>query len=180
VPAGVAAMAGGRAMTLVWQNEAGGLTFEVAAGDGAGRRFIKWAPAGSVLDLAAEAARMTWARQFHPVPQVLDRGADVTGSWLVTAALPGDNAVTDRWTSEPATAVTAIGEGLRALHEALPVTDCPFSWGAEERVADAPPGGRRPAGRRRLARVPPGAWHHRGAGTRRLDPGDRQARGLPR
>ena len=137
VPAGVAAMAGGRAMTLVWQNEAGGLTFEVAAGDGAGRRFIKWAPAGSVLDLAAEAARMTWARQFHPVPQVLDRGADVTGSWLVTAAFPGDNAVTDRWTSEPATAVTAIGEGLRALHEALPVTDCPFSWGAEERVADA-------------------------------------------
>ena len=73
MPAAVAAIAGGRAMTLVWQNEAGGLTFEIAAGDGAGRRFIKWAPEGSYLDLAAEAARMTWAGQFHPVPQVLDR-----------------------------------------------------------------------------------------------------------
>jgi aminoglycoside phosphotransferase len=116
VPAAVTATADGGAMTLVWQNEAGGLTFEVTAGDGAGRHFIKWAPVGSYLDLAAEAARMTWARQFHPVPQVLGLGADETGSWLVTAALPGDNAVTDRWTAEPATAVTAIGEGLRALH----------------------------------------------------------------
>jgi len=42
---------------------------------------------------------------------------------LVTAALPGDNAVTDRWTSQPAAAVTAIGEGLRALHEALLAAD---------------------------------------------------------
>jgi kanamycin kinase len=146
-------------MTLAWQNGVGGLTFEVAAGDGAGRRFIKWAPAGSCLDLAAEAARMTWARQFHPVPQVLDQGADVTGSWLVTAALPGDNAVTDRWTAEPATAVTAIGEGLRALHEALPVADCPFSWGAGERVADA----RRQAA---AGRLDVADWHacHQGLG----------------
>lgn len=137
VPAAVAAAADGRAVTLTWENWAGGLTFEVEAGDGAGRRFIKWAPAGRPLDLAAEAARMTWAGRFHPVPRVLDRGADATGSWLVTAALSGSNAVTDRWTSEPATAVTAIGAGLRALHDALPVAECPFSWGAEERVADA-------------------------------------------
>jgi len=152
VPAAVVATASGRAMTLVWQNEAGGLTFEVEAVDGAKRRFVKWAPAGSGLDLTAEAARMTWARQFHPVPQVLDHGTDVTGSWLVTAALPGGNAVTDRWTSEPATAVAAIGEGLRALHEALPVADCPFSWSATERVADA----RRQAAEGRLD---PATWH---------------------
>jgi kanamycin kinase len=158
VPAGVAAAAGGRALTLVWQNEAGGLTFEAA--DGAGRRFIKWAPTGSGLDLAAEAARMRWARQFHPVPQVLDHGADATGSWLVTAALPGGNAVSGRWQSEPAVAVTAIGEGLRALHEALPVANCPFSWSARERVADA----RRQAADGRLDIAD---WHacHRGLGA---------------
>jgi kanamycin kinase len=137
VPAAVAAAGGGQAMSLAWRNEAGGLTFVIRDGDGAGRRFIKWAPAGSGLDLAAEAARMTWARQFHPVPQVLGHGADVTGSWLVTAALPGDNAVSARWLSDPAAAVTAIGAGLRALHEALPAATCPFSWGAAERVADA-------------------------------------------
>lgn len=31
----------------------------------------------------------------------------------------------------------AIGAGLRALHEALPVAACPFSWTAEDRLADA-------------------------------------------
>ncbi len=152
VPAAVAAAAGGRRVTLVWANEVGGLTYEDEAGEGAGRRFIKWAPAGSGLDLAAEAARMTWAGQFHPVPRALDLGADPDGSWLVTAALPGDNAVTARWTSAPATAVTAIGEGLRALHEDLPAASCPFSWSAGERVAGA----------RRLAaagRLDPAKWH---------------------
>jgi kanamycin kinase len=150
VPPAVAAAAAGRAVTLVWANEAGGLTF--SSGEGAGRRFIKWAPDGSGLDLAAEAARMTWARRFHPVPRVLRRGRDASGSWLVTAALPGDNAVTARWTSEPAMAVTAIGEGLRALHEALPVAHCPFSWSAAERVADA----HRQAA---AGRVDTAAWH---------------------
>jgi len=150
VPAAVAAAAGGRALTLVWENSLGGRTY--AAADGAGRRFIKWAPPGSGLDLAAEAARMTWAGQFNPVRGVLDVGADESGSWLVTAALPGGNAVGDRWQSDPAAAVTAIGEGLRALHDALPVTECPFSWSAQERVADA----RRQAAEGRLD---PADWH---------------------
>jgi hypothetical protein len=40
------------------------LTFEL--GNGPGRRFVKWAPAGSPLDLAAEMARMTWAVAYTP------------------------------------------------------------------------------------------------------------------
>jgi kanamycin kinase len=32
--------------------------------------------------------------------------------------------------------VRAIGEGLRALHESLPVGVCPFSWSAEDRLAE--------------------------------------------
>jgi aminoglycoside phosphotransferase len=150
VPAAVAAAAGGRAVALVWENTVGGRTFE--AGEGAERRFIKWTPPGSGLDLAAEAARMTWAGQFHPVPRVLAGGADTHGSWLVTAALPGDNAVDARWQSDPPAAVTAIGEGLRALHDALPVADCPFSWSAVERLEDA---------RRQAAEglLDPADWH---------------------
>jgi len=34
-------------------------------------------------------------------------------------------------------AVTAIGAGLRAMHDALPVAGCPFSWMATGRLADA-------------------------------------------
>jgi kanamycin kinase len=150
VPEAVASIADGQDLALVWANEVGGLTF--AIGDGPGRRFIKWAPDGSGLDLAAEADRMEWAGRFHPVPQPLARGRDTTGSWLVTAALPGDSAVSKRWKADPATAVTAIGEGLRALHDALPADQCPFSWSAAGRVAHA----RRQASDGRLD---PGAWH---------------------
>jgi aminoglycoside phosphotransferase len=156
VPSAVSAVAAGRTAVPVWVNEAGGLTFEV--GDGAERCFVKWAPAGSdELDLAAEADRMEWASRFHPVPQPLARGQDAEGSWLVTAPLPGDSAVTARWKAEPAVAVTAIGEGLRAMHDSLPAADCPFSLSAAERVTAA----------RRKAEAggqDPATWHpsHRG------------------
>jgi kanamycin kinase len=94
-------------------------------------------PAGVPLDLSAEAARLRWASAYAAVPRVLDAGEDAEGSWLVTAALSGDMAVTGRWKADPATAVRVIGEGLRTFHDALPVAECPFSWSAEERVAEA-------------------------------------------
>jgi aminoglycoside phosphotransferase len=150
VPAGVAAVAAGRPLRLVWQNESGGLTFE--AGQGASRCFIKWSPAASWIDLAAEAGRLEWAAPFHPVPRVLAHGTDPAGSWLVTAALAGDNAVSQNWAAHPATAVRAIGAGLRSLHEALPVATCPFSWSAGDRLADA----RRQAA---AGRLDPQCWH---------------------
>lgn len=133
-PAAVRDLAEARPVRLAWENEAA-LTFEV--GDGPGRCFVKWAPAGSPLDLAAEAVRMTWAATYTPVPRVLGHGTDSDGSWLVTGALPGHSAVSPQWLADPRTAVTAIGEGLRAMHDALPVPGCPFSWTAENRVAAA-------------------------------------------
>jgi aminoglycoside phosphotransferase len=150
VPAPVTEAAAGRPVRLVWDNEVGGLTFEV--GMDPDRCFVKWSPVSSGIDLAREAARMAWARPFTPVPRLLGQGADETASWLVTAALPGQSAVADRWLAEPRTAVTAIGEGLRAMHEALPVPACPFSWSAEQRIAEV---------RRREAegRLDPARWH---------------------
>ena len=88
-PVAVRKLATGRQVCLAWENE-DALTFEV--GEGPDRCFVKWAPAGSPLDLTAEAARMTWALACTPVPRVLGLGADGAGSWLVTAALPGHNA----------------------------------------------------------------------------------------
>jgi kanamycin kinase len=135
VPDVVLSLTDGDQTRLTWENEVGGLTYEVGSGDT--RRFVKWAPAGSGIDLTAEAARMRWARPFHPVPEVLGTGKDPGGTWLVTAALPGTRASGRRWRADPATAVVAIGEGLRALHDALPAADCPFSWASDVRLADA-------------------------------------------
>ena len=148
VPAMVTAMARGRPVVPVWENEVGGLTFEI--GSRPERSFVKWSPVGSPIDLAREAARMRWAGQFTPVPEVIDQGEDDSGSWLLTKGLPGDNAVSERWLADPVVAVRAIGMGLRAMHDALPVESCPFSWSVEERVADA---------YRRADLLDPARWH---------------------
>jgi len=133
-PRAVLELAAGARVAAVWENAFGGLTFTV--GDAADRRFVKWVPVDHAGRLAAEMVRLQWARHYTPVPPVLGDGRDEDGAWLVTAALTGDSAVAPRWKREPAVAVRAIGSGLRAFHDALPVADCPFSWSIDDRLAD--------------------------------------------
>lgn len=150
VPAVVRRLAGGDPIRPVWDNETGGRTFEL--GGGAERRFVKWTPPSSGIDLSREAARLRWAAGFATVPAVLDGGVDTSGSWLLTAGLAGENAVSPRWRAEPATAVAVLGSGLRVLHDSLPVARCPFSWSLADRLADI----RVRAG---TGRLDPGRWH---------------------
>ncbi|MGN6598843.1 MAG: phosphotransferase [Actinomycetes bacterium] len=125
----------------VWRNERGGLTFDVTSRDG--RAFAKWAPSASGLPLCGEAERLRWlndAAPHLPVPRVLAWGdtageeASGAGSYLVTAALDGQSAVHPDWLARPALAVRAIGEGLRLLHDSVPVERCPFDWSVTERL----------------------------------------------
>jgi kanamycin kinase len=151
VPEALLPLFEGRACRPVWRNELGGLTFEVP-----GEFFVKWAPADSGLQLDVEAHKLRWAEPFTPVPRVIGQGQDEDGSWLQTLALHGKSAVDERWRADPVRAVQALGEGLRALHDALPVDECPFDWSAQTRVAAAQ--------RTRAAGRDPAQWfeEHRG------------------
>ncbi|HWD62366.1 MAG TPA: aminoglycoside 3'-phosphotransferase [Humibacter sp.] len=117
---------------VVWMNGAGGVT--VRGRLGGESVFAKWAPAGSELDLGAEVERLAWAGRYLAVPVVVDFVSEDRGDVLVTRALDGENAVTERWRADPKRAVRALGEGLRALHDALPVDGCPFSWSIDARI----------------------------------------------
>ncbi|MDZ8275102.1 hypothetical protein R2Q81_03960 [Microbacterium aquimaris] len=137
-----------RAVTPVWRNAIGGVTFRTDDG-----RYVKYGPRNAETSMRGEAERLAWAGTFAPGPRVLNVGGDdddewlgwagtfapgprvlnVGGDdddeWLVTAALPGQSAVAPRRTGDPAraeTAVRAVGSGLRALHDALPIASCPF------------------------------------------------------
>jgi kanamycin kinase len=137
VPEVIAALARDDAVTPVWRNELGGLTFRLDAPGGA-TRYAKWVAAGTPeIDLGGEAERLAWAGRWVPVPPVLEHGKDAAGEWLVTAAVSGLTAVDPRWIAEPAVAATAIGRGLRLLHDALPVAECPFDWGVARRLRRA-------------------------------------------
>lgn len=132
VPDRARRLARGAALTPVWENARGGLTFRTDDG-----RYIKWAPRHPEADLAAEAERLAWAAGYTQVPRVVDVGADDREAWLVTAAIDGTSAVDPRWIAEARTAVRAVGRGLRMLHDALPVAECPFEWHVSTRIADA-------------------------------------------
>ena len=153
MPACVTALAGGDDVRPAWRNELGGLTFEITAPQD--RRFVKWAPAGSRLDFTDEIDRLRWAAAHVRVPEVLQTGADEQGAWLVTKAVPGESAVSRRWLQDPARAATAIGSGLRHLHDTLPVATCPFSWQAHDRLQRISNTGRHDEALARLRDIPP-------------------------
>jgi kanamycin kinase len=137
VPATVEAIAGSGSITPVWRNALGGLTFRIDDSR-TGTRYAKWVPVGTPeIDLAAEAERLTWACGWAVVPRVVDHGTDADGTWLLTAAVPGLSAVAPRWVADPTRAATAIGRGLRRLHDALPVDRCPFDWSVDSRLVRA-------------------------------------------
>lgn len=131
-PPQVRALARGANLAPVWLNDYGGVTFRTSDG-----RHIKHSPRNLETSFAAEAERLEWAGRHIRVPRVLELGGDATHEWMVTETIPGESAVAARWIAEPATAVRAIGEGLRALHEALPVDACPFEWSVPSRIANA-------------------------------------------
>ena len=122
MPDVVLRIADGRRVTPVWLNELGGVTFSIA-----GDAFVKVYPDDHAALLVAEADRLRWAAGFAAVPPVLSTGP----GWLHTSALPGRSAVDPHWAARPVEAARAIGSGLRRLHDALPVHQCPFgrpSW----------------------------------------------------
>jgi kanamycin kinase len=150
VPRSVQELAAGAELVAVWVNLAGGITFRIDRPPI--HRFVKWTPLSSGIDLSQEKARLLWAGRFISVPRVLEDGSDEEGSWLVTSPIDGETAVANRWRADPAKAVAAIGRGLRLMHERLPTRACPFSWTAEERVANA-------LQRAERGKIDPQTWH---------------------
>lgn len=135
VPEAVLRLAAGAPLAPVWQNEVGGLTYRVAAPNGA--VFVKWDPADSIESLADERERAEWLADRFPAPRVVAFGADESGDWLATADLGARSAVSPEWKARPAAAVRAIARGLRMLHDRVDPQRCPFSWSVERRIAVA-------------------------------------------
>lgn len=132
VPARVHELARGAALTPVWRNGIGGLTFRTDDG-----RYIKWGPRDDEANMRDEAERMRWARTWIAVPEVIEQGQDAAHEWLVTVAIDARSAVDPHWADSPETTVRAVGAGLRLLHDALPVAECPWEWSTQWRIANA-------------------------------------------
>ena len=97
-----------------------------------------WAPAGSGLRPRERGGAAALGRPVHAGPgRPGARRATTTASGCSPPGCPGAAPSTRGGWPIPAPAVDAIGAGLRALHDALPVAGCPFDWSAGARVAEA-------------------------------------------
>jgi kanamycin kinase len=131
IPDVVLALAADRPAELAWRNDLGGLTFRIGA------RYVKWNPRTTGVDLERERVRLEWLVVRHPAPRVISYGEDAGAQWMVTAAVPGESAVGDRWRARRSEAVRAIAAGLRAIH-AVETADVPAAWTAEVWVGRTP------------------------------------------
>lgn len=126
IPEALARLIDGRPYEAVWRNAIGGWTARVE--EAASSVFVKWAPRSFGDDLASEVERLRWASTRLRVPIVLDSGSNDDGSWFFSRDLNAESAVSPKWKLDPLRASTAIGRGLRALHDTLDVDSCPFEW----------------------------------------------------
>lgn len=139
IPEAVRLAAGTEAIEGVWLNALGGATFRI--GQGADTRYAKWSPGPIIhpeIDLRSEAHRLRWAGSYILVPEVLSFQEHPEGQLLLTAALPGFSAVSDRSKNDQERSAYAVGQGLRQLHDSLPAGSCPFSWDLSSRIASLP------------------------------------------
>lgn len=121
--------------TVVWSLIPEVVTWRLLAPHG-DIRYLKVSRLGRELTLTAERDRMQWAAPHLPVPHVLAYGSDGEEEWLLTAGLPGVNAIDDSLRSDPPHLVPLLAEALRRLH-ALPVVHCPFDSRAETALRTA-------------------------------------------
>lgn len=109
-----------------YDNEAGVVTHRLSGVDDRAW-FLKLAPPGLEPPLEHEADRLRWARAHLPVPHLHGTGRTRSGgTWMLTRALPGEDATRSPLARSPDRLVSALARGLRRFH-ATPVDPCPFS-----------------------------------------------------
>jgi len=128
-----AAWLGSATANFVWRNEGGGLTFSDDHGD----RYLTWVPDGTKNHLLGAIRRSNWVRPYVAAPCFGGVRDGAGGAWAVSTALPGASAVGSWGREHPLQATEAIAAGLRRLHDAAPVAQCPFRMDMTARLISA-------------------------------------------
>lgn len=123
-----------------WQFEvaygAGSLVTTWRMTNGQKIQFLKVTRAGGEYDLAREVERLIWATQRMPVPQLIESGSDGKYQWMITEALPGQDATHEELRKTPEKLVEILAAGLRMIHD-TPAPDCPFVVRVDDLVSAA-------------------------------------------
>jgi kanamycin kinase len=88
------------------------------------------------LLLDRETALLNWLKPTGLVPEVIAYEVCADIGYLLTAALPGEDAISPRYLKHPARLAELMGFSLAHLHS-LPVQDCPYPQRNAELLAEA-------------------------------------------
>jgi kanamycin kinase len=99
-------------------------------------RFLKVVRNGLFPSAEAEAERTRWARDYIPVPEILDSGVTDDATWLLSAAIIGEDATSDRFRTDIPSLVQRLGAALRQFH-GIPAIACPFAFRLDDALAHA-------------------------------------------
>lgn len=101
-----------------------------------GEAFLKRAPVDSWYPLRAEVERLAWVDHRVPMPGWWEFEASDSHELLLTAALPGRSLrhLADQGQLSPQEQVELHATAVRAVHDRLPVADCPFTLSNEWQV----------------------------------------------
>jgi kanamycin kinase len=98
--------------------------------------FLKVVRKGWFPSAEAEAQRMSWARTYIPVPEIIEFGATGDTTWFLSRAIAGDDATHPRFRSDVPSLVRHLAGALRRFHE-MPVDECPFSFRLDDALQHA-------------------------------------------
>lgn len=135
-------LAAGRPVTKVWANGKGGVTWRVL---GPTRTtFLKVGPRHTQFSARNDVERLTWVGRYIAAPRPIAHGTIGDFDWIESESLPGHSSLifgiglNPRFVGSQKRLAHALGCALRHFHDRLPVESCPFTWGAEERLARTP------------------------------------------
>jgi kanamycin kinase len=99
-------------------------------------RFLKVVRNGWFPSAEAEAKRAVWARDYIPVPEIIEFGISDDTTWLLSSGIVGADATSERFRSDIPGLVQRLGAALRYFH-AMPVVACPFSFRLDDALMHA-------------------------------------------
>jgi aminoglycoside phosphotransferase len=99
--------------------------------------YLKAGRVGGPDPVEEEIVRLEWmATKALPVPRIVEHVVHGDVHYLVTEALPGEDASAYRGDCGARGIVAVLAAGLKCLH-GIPIDDCPYTHDAASRVRDA-------------------------------------------
>ena len=90
-------------------------------------RFLKMVKRNWYPGIKEEVARIQWATNHLPVPEILQVNLSDKVPWMLTKVLPGGDGNQPDMAADPARLVQMLAHALRHFHE-MPVNLCPFDF----------------------------------------------------